>query len=304
MGCRILWIIVVVVCAGSIRVSADEKAPGQGGSHKQDEQAIRKATDEYVAALARGDLKALAELWTTDGDFVDDHGRAYPARELIEADAKAGRTDPRPDININPSSLRFLSADVAIEDGTSEVAQPLGKGPARGRFTTVWVKKDGRWRMAALREGRIDTPATAARLADLDWMTGEWVGKSKDTTIEISAQWNPTGTFLVREMQVVKDGESIFSGTQRIGWDPLTQKIKSWMFDSAGGHGEGVWHKSGESWTVDATGVLPDGGRTSSTNVYTPDGPDSFTWKSSAGRTRGEPVPNIEIKLTRKAADK
>lgn len=32
-------------------------------------------------------------------------------------------------------------------------------------------------------------------------------------------------------------------GTQVIGWDPAAGTIRSWMFDSDGGFGEGTWSK-------------------------------------------------------------
>ena len=47
--------------------------------------------------------------------------------------------------------------------------------------------------------------------------------------------------------------------TQRIGWDPLTKQIKSWVFDSEGGYGDGLWTRKGNQWVIKSTGVLPDG---------------------------------------------
>ena len=60
---------------------------------------------------------------------------------------------------------------------------------------------------------------------------------------------------------------------QRIGWDPLTKQIKSWVFDSEGGYGDEFWTRKGNQWVIKSTGVLPDGRTASATHVLTPTGP-------------------------------
>ena len=50
-------------------------------------------------------------------------------------------------------------------------------------------------------------------------------------------------------------GREEISGSQRIGWDALLGKFRSWIFDSEGGHSEGYWHRDGDNWVLKATGV-------------------------------------------------
>ena len=292
----------VLLCFGL----APRAAANEPGPRPQDEQAIRQTAQEYLAALARGDGKAQLEFWTADGDIVDETGRSYPARELIASAPAGGEDEARPQLKLTGSSIRFLTADVAIENGTSEVVHPAAGGapPLAGRFSVIWVKQNGKWRLAHLREMRAEPPATAAQLAQLDWMAGDWSGASGETTIEIAARWNATHTYLLRDLKILNEGNAVFSGAQRIGWDPLTKKIKSWVFDTNGGHGEGVWTKSGNSWVVQASGVLADGQQTTSTNVYTPDGKDHFTWKSNGAQIGDQPGPELNIELTRRPAAK
>ncbi len=131
-------------------------------------------------------------------------------------------------------------------------------------------------------------------------MIGEWSAQEGDETIEVSAHWNSTQTYLMRGLKMVKGGKVVFSGLQRIGWDATSQKIKSFMYDSEGGRSEGIWTRQGDSWTVEATGVAPDGKRTSSTNTYTPDGPDGLLWTSTSTGTDGESKTGVKVKLVRK----
>lgn len=280
-------------------------AQAQTGGRQQDEEAIRRVAQEYLAALARGDAKAMGELWTSDGDVVDEAGRSYPARSVIMQESSEGEA-ARPVVKLTGSKIRFLTSDVALEDGTSEVSNPTAQGvaPLVGRFTLIWVKQDGNWRLASLRETRSDPPATAAQLAELDWLAGDWTGENGDTTIDISTRWNETRTYLLRDLKVLREGHVVFSGTQRIGWDPVTRTIKSWVFDTDGGHGEGTWTKVGDRWLVHGSGVLANGQRTTSTNEYSPEGNDAVRWRSSSAQSNAQSTSTRDIKLVRKPVAK
>ena len=76
-------------------------------------------------------------------------------------------------------------------------------------------------------------------------------------------------------------------GTQVIGWDPAADTIRSWMFDSDGGFGEGTWSKKDNSWIVKFNQVLPDGRKASATNIYTIVDGNTFTWKSIGRKVDG-----------------
>ncbi|HEX3724939.1 MAG TPA: DUF4440 domain-containing protein, partial [Pirellulales bacterium] len=243
--------------------------------------------------------------WTPQGDIIDAAGRHLSARALIDEEAENAKETSRPRAKVAVRSIRFVTPDVAIEDGTSQVTSADAKSPPMyGRFTATWVKHQGKWRLASLREARVDPPSGTAALAELAWMVGEWTAKNGEVTVEVSTHWNSTHTFLIRGLKFIKEGQVVFSGLQRISWDPATQSIKSLTFDSEGGRSEGRWTKNGNSWNVEAAGLLPTGRRSTSVNSYTPEGPDSFTWKSATQHADGELVPALELRLLRKPATK
>ena len=92
-------------------------------------------------------------------------------------------------------------------------------------------------------------------------------------------------------------------GTQVIGWDAAAKKIRSWVFDSTGGFGEGEWSRDGNRWTVKLKTILNNGHRASSINIYTYVDPNTFTWQSVGREVNGEPLPNIdEVTVVRKQA--
>jgi len=280
-----------------------------------DSAAIRAAGAAYKAALERGDGKALAAIWTPDGDIVDAAGNVMKGREsvaLLEPAAAADAAKPRASFTIKDTSLRFMTPDVAVEDGTVTVVPPGGTTPLEGRFAAVWVRHEGSWKIAALREARGEQADGIAVLSDLAWMVGDWTvvedeagGKDDgpQPKIELSVRWNPSRTFLLRDMKITPpgaDAEAAIQISQRIGWDPLSKSIHSWVFSSDGGHGEADWSQDEGSWVARTTAVLPDGSQTSSLNIYSYDGKDRCVWRSMPTHVGGEHMPQIHLTLVRK----
>jgi hypothetical protein len=70
-------------------------------------------------------------------------------------------------------------------------------------------------------------------------------------------------------------------------------RIRSWIFDSEGGFGEGVWQRDGNQWTVQYKSTQADGSQSSSTNVYTLLDDHTFTWKSVDRQVDGQLQPDI-----------
>lgn len=295
--------------------------------------AIRAAIRSYAEAFERGDGKALSNLWTTDGDIVDDEGRVFNGREAVGQVTPATKDAPRPSFRIAQTNLRLLTHDVAIEDGTVEVTPPGATTPLSGWFSATWVRRDGEWKLAGLRESRVSSPHDSPRLTDLEWMVGDWtvVEDHPDRTpaapghaataqpapagrppMEVSVRWNATRTFLIRDMKIpgiataglsdgdAGDGLPAMHITQRIGWDPLSRQIVSWVFGSDGSHGEAVWSRDDDTWIARTMAVLPDGTQTSSLNIYTYDGGDRCTWRSVPTHVGGEHAPHVTMTMIRR----
>jgi uncharacterized protein (TIGR02246 family) len=281
-----------------------------------DAAAIRAASAAYKQALERGDGKALAAIWMPDGDIIDAAGTSLKGRgsvEVLEPPPPGAAANPaRPVFTIKETSLRFLAPDVAIEDGAVEVVPPGASAVLRGRYSAVWVRHEGSWKLSALREARGEPASGSETLADLSWMVGDWTvvddtkaegAAAKTATIEVSVRWNPTRTFLLRDMKITPPGaaaDAAIHVTQRIGWDPLSKSIRSWVFSSDGGHGEAVWSRDDGSWVARTTAVLPDGSQTSSLNIYSYDGKDRCVWRSLPTHVGGEHMPQVNMTLVRK----
>jgi uncharacterized protein (TIGR02246 family) len=264
----------------------------------QDEAALRQASKEYLAAIQRNDRKAMAEFWVPAGIYVDEDGQSFKAREMIETAADS-KDATRPQPKLTATTVRFLTADSAIEDGTSE-STPAGKSSAvKGRFSAVWVRQNGKWKLDSLREFRLGTPPGPERLSGLEPFLGEWSGQSGNSTMHVTAKWNPGKTFMRRDISIASNGKVSFTATQQVGWDPIRQQIRSWVFDGDGGYGEGWWSLEGTMWMVLAQGVHANGKTSKATHAFKFIDRNTIVWKSMDASVDGQPSVDFEMTLTR-----
>ena len=108
----------------------------------------------------------------------------------------------------------------------------------------------------------------------------------------------------MRDFVFLSEGDALLTGTQRIGWDPSAGKIKSWMFDSNGGAGEGYWRRDGQRWIVDSEEVMPDGTKASASTIFTPGDTNHFVWEVQGAKVGDANLPPRRVEFKRAAEDK
>jgi uncharacterized protein (TIGR02246 family) len=267
-----------------------------------DEAAIHKAVESYVAAFNQGDAKALAAMWSPEAVYTNPlSGEQVVGREAIEkqfaaifANAKGAKLEAKTD------SIQFVSPSVAVEHGTAKVLRP-DQAPEESQYTAVYVKRDAQWLLDRVtEEDVVVVPAHHEQLKELEWMIGRWVDQDDDATVVTECNWTRNNTFIARSFTIHIRDRLDMAGMQIIGWDPATKQIRSWVFDSDGGFGQGTWKKKGNRWYVQQTGVLPDGRKSSSVNIVTYVDDKACTLQSVNRTVGGELLPNIEeVKITK-----
>jgi uncharacterized protein (TIGR02246 family) len=294
------WMLAAMSATLVLAVSA--QAAEKKHKPASEEDAIRAAVDSYVDAYNRGDAKAVASHWSESGNWISPSGQQFEGREAIEKEMESLFAENKGvRIEVIDPSIRLVSSDVAMEEGTVRVIRPA-EPPSDSTYLAIHVKKDGQWKLDSVRETEVpDVPAASPQLQDLAWLVGEWIDESPDATIESNVTWTKNKTFLSYAFKTSVPGMDDLEGTQVIGWDPAAGTIRSWMFDSDGGFGEGIWSKKDDSWIVKFSQVLPDGRKASATNIYTLIDANTFTWKSIGRKVDSEFLPNIdEVKVVRK----
>lgn len=249
----------------------------------------------YVQAYNKGDAKALAALWNDDGEYVGPEGERVKGKKAIQ-EAFQGYFAANKGIQlaVGVNSVRFIKGDVALEEGTAIVSFP-GGGSEESTYVAVHVKQGGKWLLDSVHETAAPAPASNyVQLKPLEWMVGDWVDEDEEVSVQTSCRWGANRNFLITSFTVIANNKVIMQGTQIIGWDAAAGLLRSWVFDSEGGFGQGEWSRKGNKWLIKSTSVQPDGKKASATNIMTHVDDNRFTWESIDRSIDGNPQPNVE----------
>jgi uncharacterized protein (TIGR02246 family) len=298
--------ILFVCCASCLALNVAR------ADRAEDEAAIRKNDDAYVAAYNKHDAKAVAAFWSPEAVYVDpDTGEEAVGRDQIEkefADTFSDLKDATLEIKV--SGIKFLSPNVAVESGTATVKSPKEE-PDESTYSALYVKREGKWLLDRVSEDETAPPSPPPHsgydhLKDLEWMVGKWIDNDDEdnATIETDCNWTKNKNFMTRSFAVVVGDQVDLSGMQIVGWDPATKQIRSWVFDSDGGFAEGKWTKKGNRWVIQQTGTLPDGRKASEVNIIKQLDNNSFTWQTVQRSVGADELPDVEeVTVVRKPAD-
>ena len=274
----------------------------------EDEAAIRKSVESYTAAFNNRDAKAIAAHWLPEAMYIDpDSGKNIVGRAAIEKHFTAIFKDIKNiKLSVSVESIRFVSPHVAVEQGVATTVG-LDKEPIKSNYTAIHLKRDGKWLLDRVSEEEaVPVVSHYEKLKDLEWMIGSWIDDDDDdaTTIESTCKWAKNQNFIVRTFSISVRDRVTTSGVQLIGWDPSAKRIRSWIFDSDGGHGEGIWTKKGKSWYVLTKDTLNNGQKASAVNILTPLDKNRFIWESVDRQVAGQLLPNISaVPVVRKPAE-
>ena len=291
-----------LVAAGNMAEKAEEpKAKTETPTGKG------KRAQEFIAAFNKGDAKLTASFWAPDATYVDQTGREIKGRPAIEKlyeKTFAARKGAK--LTVNVSSVRLLTPEVGLEEGTTEITPADGSPGTVAKFSAVLVKKDGEWYFESLHESVARPPTNVAHFEDIEWLIGEWTGENeKGESGKASYAWAENQNFIVSSFATTLNGLPVAGGTQWIGWDAAEKRIRSWSFYSGGGFGEAVWTKDGNKrWTLKTTARTADGKKLSATNIMTKTGDDQMRWQMTKLTVDGEALPDpktVQMKRSKPA---
>src|SRR5947209_3043712 len=309
LGAAVGLSIVLLQSVRSQTQPAKDAAPDDLGRRGENPPAIERTADEgairaniaqFVKAYNARDAKAVAALFTPDGQIEDKEGNVTEGREAIAHDfADIFADTPGKKIEVFIGSIRFVARNLAVEVGSTKQTAP-DESPEYDRYTVMHVRRDGKWQMALARDEEGPELTAHEQLEALGWLVGEWIDDGGSTVVRSRCRWSNDGNFLLQEFKLQINGQSAMTVSQRIGWDPIAKRIHSWVFDSEGGYGESEWTRDGDSWIIKATGVRPDGSTASATNRLTPYGTDGYVWRSTDRIVGNDVQAATEVKVVRK----
>lgn len=296
-------LFVAALCLAGAAWTAFAQQPANRTSANQplaDEQQIRQAVVTFVDLYNAHKAAEVAALFAPDARLVFADGTEVNGREQIqESFAEAFQANPKTAVSVVVDSIRFLTPDVAVEEGFTSNFPDGETLTARERYTVLHLKRDGRWQMQSVRIVKEESLSAYGELAALEWLVGQWIDEGRDEDVVATFRWDDNKSFLLEDFQIVSQGEVLLKGTQRIGWDPQTKQIRSWTFDSAGGFGEATWTPAGDDWICKAHGVQPDGTPASATRRLSRSGPDRIVWTSTARVVGNEELPDLAVTMVK-----
>ena len=133
---------VVLLLLTSMRLNAQ--------TNRRAESAIREQVTALESAWNKRDAVALAAVYASDGDAIMNDAPLVTGRPALQASAAANlaKHSSTLRISITPTSLRFLSPDVALVNTEAH----FNEGAVReDRGTWIFVRRKGQWLVAALR---------------------------------------------------------------------------------------------------------------------------------------------------------
>jgi uncharacterized protein (TIGR02246 family) len=287
-------LLVLGVCTGAS--SDDQPSDNNAGT-------VSKAFASLAASYNARDPKALADQFAPKAEFVDAEGNVFEGRDAIAREFTAlFDVNPRNELALAATAIREISPGILSSDGVATFAALKGSDPATVDFTAVLVAQaDGRWLLGSIRsKGERSVRSAHTRLKQLEWLIGDWVDESNESTMHMSTRWSDDANFLVTRFRIQVAGRNVMSGIERIGWDASLEKFRSWVFDSQGGHASGIWTNLDDRWIVKSTGVSSDGDVCSATHTYERKGEGAFLFSVTERIEGDETPPDFTSNVVRK----
>jgi len=271
-----------------------------------EEQAVRKSAQAFTDAYNKGDAKAVAALWATDGDYSVGRDSIKGRKAIEKLYEEFFKAHPGSKMEVVVESVRVFAPNVAIEQGTASVRDSPNGSPTASAYSAVHVKQnDGQWQMASVRES--EQPALLKQdLTELSWLIGNWTADGDAAKVHVTYEWIANKNFIRSETKLpaAEGAEQTIGGTQIIGRHPRTGQIVSWFFNADGGHGYGHWSKDGNRWLVEAQSISADGVPSAAANIYYQSHENVMSWQSINRVLADQPIPDTkEIVFERVSAD-
>jgi uncharacterized protein (TIGR02246 family) len=273
-------------------LGADEpREPGRA----DDQAAVRKRTEAFLQALARGNAGEVAGFWTAAGEYMHGDDLTIRGRANIEKAYAEHLKKKQPGaVTVEGDSVRFLSDDAAVQEGAFVVKRTNPAETTRNQFSALYVRSGGNWYFGLLRESP-EEPS----LQELAWLVGSWTYGGDGAETRMVVEWTEDKKYLLCRTTHKQDDETT-TATQILAVHPGTGAIQSWTFESDGSLGEAVWSRTDKGWTAKVTSVTADGDKVTATTILTPIDENTFTYQSTERKLAGEKAADIgPIKVTR-----
>lgn len=267
----------------------------QAENSETDEKAILNIVQAFQEAYNQQDAAKLSAFWAPKAIYFNPvTAESAEGREAIEKlfrDKFAERKKRHLEMTV--TSIQFPNENEAYENGVMKLT--VSDQPTQQiAYELEYIKENGKWLVNAIKEIKLqEAPTKQEELKDLAWLIGKWEDSDENVQILFDNQWDKFKNFITQHFKMKIYEQDDIEGKQIIAWDPVKNTVRSWVFDSDGGFGEGTWKKVDKSWYATMKFTLTDGRIASSENIYTPVDDHSYTFASVEREVDGEILPDM-----------
>jgi uncharacterized protein (TIGR02246 family) len=261
---------------------------------------VASVEEALTAAFNAADVDAVVGTFLPEGELIDEAGVLYRGHnELRELFSQYFAQFPEAKLSLRIDSIRKVGDQVAIEEGTRFLTAG-DSAFAQVRYIATLAKQDGKWKLASIREfDDQPAPTPGDRLQALAWLVGDWVSEGSELAVRISYRWDEDNQFLIGKFHATRGGQVVLKTEQRIGWDPLTGKFRSWLFDSDGGFGGGIWTPTADGWVIKSESTETSGSVGYATVVYRQLDDDRYQMIGTDRLIGNEMAEDFDVTVTR-----
>ncbi|MFM7107961.1 MAG: SgcJ/EcaC family oxidoreductase [Planctomycetaceae bacterium] len=266
------------------------------------EEAVTREAEATQKAFNAGDAAALGGMFLEGGELVDERGNVHAGRQAITDLFKAFFAKfPKASMEMQPTSARPVGDGLVVEEGERRITAAAGDAVAQVHYVAVRSRQGDRWPIASYHEFA-DEPLPTPReiLQSAAWLVGEWLDESPEGRTAIAFRWSEDGNFLLGDYTMTGADGAVSTSTQRIGWDPVNGRLRSWTFDSDGGFSVGEWDAVAEGWAVKSEATMPDGTTGSATMTIAPKDANHFVVRATDRIVGGVEEPDFEVTISRR----
>ncbi|CAN5262015.1 hypothetical protein BH11PLA2_BH11PLA2_32180 [soil metagenome] len=297
--------LMVATAAVSLGIAwAQSPAPGTSATTSASvaDTNAKAALDGYAKALNEKNHEAIAASWAEDAEHISDDGVVTKGRANIAAMLKTVLTEsPKLDVKFKVTTAKAIGSEVLLVDGVAEIKN--GDDTDLSRFESLWVKTATGWQLSRVRElanVAAGGDSNYDRLKELEWLVGDWTADSAAYKVAFNVKWGKNKNFLVCEQSVTADGKELVTVHKILGWDPVYDSVRTWVFDSDGGFGGALLSREGNSWYESSEALTRNGGESTSNHTTKFIDDNTFEWSSTERQLDEKPLPDLKLKYTRK----
>lgn len=251
--------------------------------------------EEFSHAFKTNDFDRISPLFDKNASFenLTTKETINGQKEISNYLKKVRQAKGATDVKITVESIEFDGPGKAFEKGKGKLYRE-DQLLEEFLFSSEYNKKAGVWLLKAIKA--IEHPPFLSHyenLKELDWLIGRWADEDENVSVMYSYKWDKNKNFLTQHFVMKLLDQDELEGDQIITWDAYEKKIRSWIFDSSGGIGTGIWFEKEDAWQVPITYILSNGGKGFALHIYKKIDDNTYTFSSENRWINGKKYPNI-----------